>query len=130
MAKATQTPSSVLVSLMNEYQVNSFSLSREISLSYSTVRLIVAGKSKVTAPTALRLAKYFGQTPEYWLDLQRTAELSEAQKDKKLVAVIKNIQKAKKPTNKPKTQAKAKPVKKTAKAAKPKTNTRGKKAKK
>jgi len=111
MPKTTQTPSSVLSSLMEEYQLNPLSLSREISLSHSAVRLIVNGKGKVTVPTAFRLAKYFGQTPEYWLDLQRASDLEAAQKNKDLMAIIKGIAKAKNPTAKSK--AKEKPARKT-----------------
>jgi addiction module HigA family antidote len=107
----TQTPSSVLSSLMDEYQLNPFSLSKEISLSHSAVRLIANGKGKISVATALRLAKYFGQTPEYWLDLQCASDLDKAQNNKKLMAVIKGITKAKKPTANSK--SKGKPAKKT-----------------
>jgi addiction module HigA family antidote len=81
---------------MEEYQLNPFSLSKEIQLSHSAVRLLVIGKAKITVPTALRLAKFFGQTPAYWLDLQREADLSEASKDKELQDVLGSIPKAKK----------------------------------
>jgi len=93
----SQTPATVLQSLMDEYQLNPFSLAKAINLSNSAVRLLVIGKSKVTVPTALRLAKFFGQTPAFWLDLQREADISEASKDKELQDTLKNIQKAKKP---------------------------------
>jgi len=93
----SQTPATVLQSLMDEYQLNPFSLSKEIHLSHSAVRLLVIGKSKVTVPTALRLAKFFGQTPDYWLDLQREEDLNEASKDKELRDVLESIPKAKKP---------------------------------
>ena len=106
MPKSTQTPASVLMALMDEYQLNPFSLSKEINLSYASVRQIVIGKSKVTVPTALRLAKYFGQTPDYWLDLQRDVEIKEAENDKKLMAIVKGIAKAKKSAAKAKTQEK------------------------
>jgi len=92
-----QTPASVLQFLMDEYHLNPFSLSKGIHLSNSAVRLLVIGKSKVTVPTALRLAKFFGQTPAYWLDLQREADLNEASKDKELQDTLKTISKAKKP---------------------------------
>jgi antitoxin HigA-1 len=36
---------------------------------------IVRGKARVNADTALRLAKFFGTTPEYWLNLQARYEL-------------------------------------------------------
>jgi len=97
MPKSTQTPASVLQSLMNEYQLNPFSLSKAINLSNSAVRLLVIGKAKVTVPTALRLAKFFGQTPDFWLDLQREADLNEASKDEKFQDMLKGIAKAKKP---------------------------------
>jgi addiction module HigA family antidote len=97
MPKATKTPASVLQSLMDEYQLNPFSLSKAISLNYQTVRLLVAGKSKVTIPTALRLAKFFSQSPDLWLDLQREVDISEAGKDMELQNVLKGISKAKKP---------------------------------
>ena len=111
MPKSSQTPATVLQSLMDEYQLNPFSLSKAVHLSNSAVRLLVIGKSKVTVPTALRLAKFFGQTPAFWLDLQREADLTEASKDKKLQDILKVITKAKKPSA-PKPVTSKKPVKK------------------
>jgi len=106
----SQTPASVLQSLMDEYQLNPFSLAKAINLSNSAVRLLVIGKSKVTVPTALRLAKFFGQTPAFWLDLQREADISEASKDQELQNTLKTILKAKKPSS-PKEGAAEKPTK-------------------
>ena len=68
--KSPQSPASALQSLLDEYQLNPFSLSKQIGLSSSAVRQIVIGKSGITVPTALRLAKFFGQSAAYWLDLQ------------------------------------------------------------
>jgi len=106
MPKSTQTPASVLIALMEEYQLNPFSLSKEINLSQSSVRQLVTGKSKVTVPTALRLAKYFGQSHDYWLDLQRAKDVSDAQNNEELMAIVKGIPKAKKPAIKPEAQGK------------------------
>lgn len=36
---------------------------------------IVHGKREITADTAARLARYFGTTPQFWLNLQATYEL-------------------------------------------------------
>jgi antitoxin HigA-1 len=94
----SQTPATVLQTLMDEYQLNPFSLSKEIHLSHSAVRLLVIGKAKITVSTALRFAKFFGQTPAFWLDLQREADLNEASNDKELQDIIKALPKAKKPT--------------------------------
>ena len=113
MPKTTQSPGSVLRALLDEYQIAPFALSKAISLSNSAVLQILKGKSKITVPTALRLAKFFGQSPSYWLDLQLESDLDEAVKDKDLEAVLKGIVKAKKPDAKPKAEPKAKPAKKT-----------------
>ena len=106
----SQTPASVLQSLMDEYQLNPFSLSKGLHLSNSAVRLLVIGKANISVSTALRLAKFFGQTPAYWLDLQREADLNEASKDKELQDILKAIPKAKKPAV-PKKEAAEKPTK-------------------
>ena len=40
---------------------------------------IVRGKRAITADTALRLARYFGTTPQFWTNLQANYELELAQ---------------------------------------------------
>ena len=40
---------------------------------------ILSGKRGITAETALRLARYFGTSPEFWLNLQVRYELAVAQ---------------------------------------------------
>ena len=114
MPKATQTPATVLQSLMDEYELNPFSLSKKIALSNSSIRQILNGKSGITVSTALRFARFFGQTPAYWLDIQLQADLKEAESDKELQAILKGISKVEKPSAK----AKEKPGKKAATPAK------------
>jgi len=132
MAKLQQTPESVLRSLMAEYQLNPYSMAKSIKLSYSAVRQIITGKTKITVPTAMRLGKFFGKTPEFWLDLQQNAELQIGLSDKKLANIVKNIAKVQKPSAAAKTGKK--PVKKAGaapkrKAAGKKTGARSKKGK-
>ncbi|MFM2044419.1 MAG: hypothetical protein RLY86_2995 [Pseudomonadota bacterium] len=40
---------------------------------------ILRGRRAVTADTALRLARYFGTTPQFWMNLQQAHDLSRAQ---------------------------------------------------
>ena len=40
---------------------------------------IVLGKRAITADTALRLARYFGTSPRFWLDLQSDYDLDAAE---------------------------------------------------
>ena len=43
------------------------------------ITAILHGQRGVTANTALRLARYFGTTPQVWLNLQKTYELRRAE---------------------------------------------------
>ena len=45
-------------------------LAEAIAVPYQRINEIVNGKRGVTTSTALRLAKYFGNTPDFWLNLQ------------------------------------------------------------
>jgi addiction module HigA family antidote len=93
MAKSIQTPDSALSALLDKYDLTPFSLSKKIGMSNSAVRQIVTGTSKITVPTALRLAKFFGTSPDYWLDLQREVDYTSAGKDKELQSHLKAISK-------------------------------------
>jgi addiction module HigA family antidote len=60
-----------------------------IYVSYQRINELVNGKRGITASTALRLSKFFGTTPGYWLNLQLRWDLFFAQeKDKKQLAEI------------------------------------------
>lgn len=54
-------------------------LSREAGLPLSAVSAIAAGRRAVTAETALRLARYFGTSAQFWLNLQGAHDLAAAQ---------------------------------------------------
>jgi antitoxin HigA-1 len=43
---------------------------------------IVKGERGITADTALRLARYFGTTPEFWMNLQTNYELDRAKRER------------------------------------------------
>ena len=121
MPKKQQTPASVLASLMEEYQLNPFSLSKQIGLGTSTIRQIAVGKSGISVPAALRLAKFFGQCPSFWLDLQLQADMQAAANDKDLQNALKEIPKAKKPVAPVKGKPQGRNTKKNTLAEKRKT---------
>jgi antitoxin HigA-1 len=50
-------------------------LSKALAVDASRLNDIVRGRRGVTADTALRLARYLGTTPEFWLNLQQSYEL-------------------------------------------------------
>jgi addiction module HigA family antidote len=53
-------------------------VARDIDVNPARVNDIVHGRSAITAPLALRLANYFGTTPELWMNLQGSYELRRA----------------------------------------------------
>ncbi len=50
-------------------------LALDLGISPRRVNEIVAAKRSITADTALRLAKYFGMSPQFWLGLQMDYDL-------------------------------------------------------
>jgi addiction module HigA family antidote len=56
-------------------------LSQAIRVPATRVNDIVNGKRGVTADTALRLARYFGNSPEFWLNLQAAHDLRAAERE-------------------------------------------------
>ena len=65
----------LLEEFMQPNRVSQNRLARDIDVKPARVNDIVHGRSAITASIALRLAKYFGTTPELWLNLQSDYEL-------------------------------------------------------
>ncbi len=55
-------------------------LSRDIAVPPNRISEIVNGKRAITADTALRLGKYFGVSPEVWLNIQSDYDLKIARR--------------------------------------------------
>jgi addiction module HigA family antidote len=63
---------------MKPLGLTAYGLAKDIGVPVTRVRAIVAERRGVSGDTALRLARYFGTTPEFWLNLQRDYELETA----------------------------------------------------
>ena len=50
-------------------------LARDISVPPGRISEVINGKRAITADTALRLGKFFGVSPEIWIDLQSDYEI-------------------------------------------------------
>jgi addiction module HigA family antidote len=110
-----QIPGEVLKSFIDEFDYNPSKLAGAIKANQATIRLVTLNKAKITVPLALRLAKFFGNKVEFWIELQTQYDLFEAAQDKELGDILKSIDKVKKPAAKPA----AKPAGPAKKAAKP-----------
>jgi addiction module HigA family antidote len=63
-------------------EISAYRLSKETFIPQTRISEIIKGNRRITADTALRLAKFFGTTPKFWLGLQDDYDLEEELKDK------------------------------------------------
>jgi addiction module HigA family antidote len=64
-------------------------LAIEIHVAATRIGEIIHGRRSITAETAIRLARYLGTTPEFWLRLQTRYDLEEA--EDKIATIVRQI---------------------------------------
>lgn len=72
-------PGEVLRDELEELGLSANALSKALGVSVNRVTMILNGRRGVSVDTALRLARYFGTTPQLWLNLQKSWELRQAE---------------------------------------------------
>ena len=72
-------PGEILRDELEALDMSANALSRALAVPVNRVTAILHGRRGITADTALRLARYFGTTPQVWLNLQQTYELRRAE---------------------------------------------------
>ena len=63
---------------MRPLGISAYRLAKDIGVPVTRVQDITAERRGITGDTALRLGRYFGTTPEFWLNMQRDFELETA----------------------------------------------------
>ena len=58
-------------------KVSAYKLSKDIEIPQTRISEIVKGNRRITADTALRLSKYFGNSAKFWLGLQDDFDIEE-----------------------------------------------------
>jgi antitoxin HigA-1 len=61
-------------------KISVYALAHAIKVPRSRVNDIVLGRRGITADTAFRLARYFGTTPDFWINLQARYDLDAAER--------------------------------------------------
>ena len=56
-------------------------VARDLKISPRVINTIVRGKRPINAETALRLSRYFGNTPQFWLSLQADYDIDVTRKE-------------------------------------------------
>lgn len=63
-------------------KVSAYRLSKEISIPQTRISEIIKGRRRITADTALRLSKFFGNSAKFWLGLQDDFDIEDERKHK------------------------------------------------
>ncbi len=63
-------PGVYLKELLDELELSQYRLAMGLGVPAMRINHVVNGKRPVTAELALRLGRYFGQNPRYWINLQ------------------------------------------------------------
>ena len=74
-------PGELLGDELQEIGVSLNELARALRVPMNRISAIVNGKRAITVDTAMRLARYFGTSPQYWLNLQSAYELEVAERE-------------------------------------------------
>jgi addiction module HigA family antidote len=63
---------------MKPLRLTAYRLAHDIGVPVTRIQAIIAERRGITGDTALRLGRYFGTTPAFWLNMQRDYELETA----------------------------------------------------
>jgi antitoxin HigA-1 len=81
---APVTPGEMLKEeFLTEYGLSQNQLAKAIGISPNRIAEIIGNRRRITADTALRLSLYFGNTPEFWMNLQSHYDLKVARRNLK-----------------------------------------------
>ena len=67
----------LLEEFLRPLEISAYRLSKDIGIPQTRVSEILKGRRRITADTALRLSKYFGNSAKFWLGLQDDFDIEE-----------------------------------------------------
>src|SRR5690606_11963539 len=63
-------------------EITAYRLSKDLKIPQTRISEIVKGNRRITADTALRLSKYFGNSAKFWLGIQDDYDIEEERENK------------------------------------------------
>jgi len=66
-----------LEEFLQQLNITAYRLAKETNIPQTRISEIIKKKRRITADTALRFGRYFGNSPEFWLGLQNDFDLEE-----------------------------------------------------
>lgn len=80
--RVTTHPGEILAEeFLRPLNLSANSLAIALRVPATRIGAIIKGERSVTADTALRLARFFGTSPEFWVNLQATHDLTKARQE-------------------------------------------------
>ena len=76
---------------LDPYGLSAGRLAKALNVPRTRIERVVGGTRAISPDTAFRLSRYFGTSPEFWLNLQRGYDLSVAARDRKLARDLEDI---------------------------------------
>ncbi len=73
--KNIHTGEVLLEEFLIPFEISAYKLAKDIGIPQTRVSEILKGNRRITADTALRLSKYFGNSSKFWLGLQNDFDL-------------------------------------------------------
>ena len=67
----------LLEEFLSPFGISQYRLAKELNIPQTRVSQIIKGKRRITADTALRLSRYFGNSAKFWLGLQDDYDIEE-----------------------------------------------------
>lgn len=80
MARSAIHPGEHLAEQLKELTMSAAELSRQLGVPTNRITAILNGQRAITGDTALRLGHFFGNSPQFWLNLQALYDLRTAEK--------------------------------------------------
>ncbi len=81
MARTPIHPGEMLAEELEELGVTPTELSRQVRVPANRISQIIYGKRAITGDTALRLAHWFGTSPQFWMNLQALYDVRIAEQE-------------------------------------------------
>lgn len=67
---------------LEPFNITAYRLSKDLKIPQTRISEIIKGNRRITADTALRLSKYFGNSAKFWLGIQDDFDIEEEKKNK------------------------------------------------
>jgi len=81
MTRPAIHPGEILADELEELDVSPTELARQINVPANRISQIINGKRAITGDTALRLGHWFGNSAQFWLNLQSSYDLRIAEQE-------------------------------------------------